>query len=456
MVKQSETGTLAFPRVTQPGKMLVRKSKLFILSGTLLGQEFIVDKDTYTIGSGPNNDLVISDATVSKQHCELQFTNEGYVIRDLGSTNGTIVQGMMVGEAVMNQSTEFQLGETRIVFCPLREATEYNLSENESFGNLLGRSVGMRRVFYQAEKYAPTDVTVLIEGETGTGKEILAEEIHRHSPRANKPFVVIDCSALAKELVESELFGHKKGAFTGANQDRVGAFEHANGGTVFLDEIGDLAPGLQPKLLRVLEKREIRPVGSNEVRNINVRIISATHRRLDAEVNNGRFREDLYFRLSVVHLDIPPLRRRKEDIPMLVRKFLKDNGRQDILDQPQELEKTIEILSNHNWPGNVRELRNLVEIASYGERKTMDISALLCLGSLKNTDDQASPSSFLSDQPFKDAKTNVIDEFEKNYLTGLIKRNDGNISKAAREADIERGYLRRLLKKHSISVEEAE
>lgn len=450
MNQKPDTSTIVLSRASLPKKISIRKCKLFVVSGSLQGQEFVVDKDVFTIGAGTGNDLLIPDATVSRRHCELHYTDAGYVIKDLGSTNGTVVQGVHVNEAVMNVSTEFQLGETKIIFCPLRESAEYNLSDNEAFGSLLGQSSGMRRIFYLAEKYAPTDASILIEGETGTGKEVLAEEIHKHSKRSKKPFVVIDCAALAKDIIESELFGHKKGAFTGANTERIGAFEHADGGTVFLDEIGELSPELQPKLLRVLEKKEIRRVGSNEVRGINVRIISATNRKLESEVNSGRFREDLYFRLSVVHLDIPPLRRRKEDISILVKKFLREFNRQDLADDAS-LDKSLEALRNHNWPGNVRELRNLIELSTYDGRKTGDISALLCLGNVKAYEEQTR-IDVSAERPFKEMKNELINHFEKDYIADLLEKNEGNISKASREADIERAYLKRLMKKYGLKA----
>ncbi len=234
------------------------------------------------------------------------------------------MQGVRIKSAFLDEGTEFQLGGTRLVFCPMQEMMEYKLSNDDAFGRLLGSSVPMRRVFYVATRFAKTDSTIMIEGETGTGKEVLAEEIHRHSDRRDKPFIVIDCASLAKDLVASELFGHGKGSFTGAISDRIGAFEHAEGGTVFLDEIGDLSPELQPQLLRVIEKREVKRVGSNTVRKIDVRIISATNKKLQNEVNAGNFREDLYFRLSVINIELPPLRKRKDDILMLAEAFLKE------------------------------------------------------------------------------------------------------------------------------------
>ena len=429
----------------------VRRTKLLAISGPLQGREFVVSHDAFTIGSGSHNDLVIEDSTVSKRHCEITVDQNGYLIRDLDSTNGTLVQGVRVSSAHLAPGSEIQLGKTRIVFCPLQESNDIPLSRNEAFGKMMGRSVPMRRIFYLAETYSPSDATIMITGETGTGKEILAEEIHNHSARRDKPFMVIDCAAISKELIESELFGHVKGAFTGANADRQGAFELADGGTVFLDEIGDLSPDLQPKLLRVLEKREIRRVGCNKIRKINVRIISATNRNLANEVNESRFREDLYYRLSVVHLELPPLRRRREDIPLLVKRFLTDLHGEDALAQLADFDRTMEVLKRHEWPGNVRELRNLIELAFYSERRPVDLSAFLSLGNLRAGRKNNEPEVvFSADKPFKDAKNDLIEEFEKAYLNELLARNKQNISRSAREAGIERAYLQRLIRKYGM------
>jgi transcriptional regulator with PAS, ATPase and Fis domain len=357
-----------------------------------------------------------------------------------------------VSSAHLAPGAEIQIGKSRIVFCPLQDSNDIPLSSNESFGKMLGRSIPMRRIFYLAETYSPSDATIMITGETGTGKEVLAEEIHNHSNRKNKPFIVIDCAAISKDLMESEIFGHVKGSFTGANSDRQGAFELADGGTVFLDEIGDLLPDLQPKLLRVLEKREIRRVGSNDVRKIDVRIISATNRNLANEVNEGRFREDLYYRLSVVHLELPPLRRRRDDIPLIVKKFLTMLHGDDALSQIADLDVTMDVLKRHEWPGNVRELRNLVELAFYSEKRPVDLSAFLSFGTLRagRKPNDEPDMSFTTDKPFKDAKNDLIEEFEKAYLNDLLARNRQNISQSAREAGIERAYLQRLIRKYGM------
>ncbi len=447
----AQAQTLVLSHEADGNILRVRKTKLLVISGPLQGREFVISKEVFSIGSGKQNDLSLDDSTISRRHCEIAVSEDGYQIRDLESTNGTLVGGVKVTSAFLNPGAEFQVGKTRIIFCPLQELSDIPLSSNESFGSMLGRSVAMRRIFHLAETYAPTDATVMITGETGTGKEVLAAEIHRHSQRSRKPYIVIDCAAISKDLIESELFGHAKGAFTGANADRQGAFEFADGGTVFLDEIGDLKPELQPKLLRVLENREIRRVGDNRVRKINVRIVCATNRKLDQEVNAGRFREDLYYRLSVVHIELPPLRRRREDLPLLAKHFLVDLHGAEALDQVTRFDQAMEALKRHDWPGNVRELRNLIEVAFYTPNRPVDLSAFLGLGRLlPRRDPGPAELEVHADRPFKEAKSDLIDNFERKYLEDLLQRHQGNISQSAREAGIERAYLQRLIKKHEL------
>jgi transcriptional regulator with GAF, ATPase, and Fis domain len=442
--------TLVLSHDADSGTLRVRKTKLLIVSGALQGREFVLNKEQFTIGSGEHNDLALHDSTISKHHCEITVDGEGYRIRDQESTNGTIVQGVKISSAYLSPGAEIQLGKTRIVFCPLLESSDIPLSRNENFGGMIGRSMTMRRVFYLAETYAPTEATIMITGETGTGKEILAEEIHRHSLRKEKPYIVIDCAAMAKDLIESELFGHVKGAFTSANADREGAFELADGGTVFLDEIGDLSPELQPKLLRVLEKREIRRVGENRIRKIDVRIICATNRMLATEVNEGRFREDLYYRLSVVQMELPPLRRRRDDIALLVKKFLVDLHGPNALEAIADFDRTMDVLKRHEWPGNVRELRNLIEAAFYSEARPINLSTFLSLDRLRGGSKREAEPTFSADKPFKDAKNELIEGFERAYIQDLLTRNRTNVSRSARDAGIERAYLQRLIKKYGL------
>ncbi len=433
-----------------PHALLLQKYKLLIVNGPDQGKEAVIDKEVFTIGAGRQNDLVLQDAAVSRAHCEIQVQAEGFLLRDLNSTNGTLIHGVRICEAYLEHGTEFQAGGTKVVFCPLQEATEHLLSARESFGRLLGRSVAMKRVFHLAERFAPTDTPILIEGETGTGKELLAEAIHAHSRRSERPFSVVDCGTLAKGLVESELFGHVRGAFTGAVSDRVGAFQHAGGGTVFLDEVAELALELQPKLLRVLEKKEVRRVGANELKPVDVRVLAATNKRLEGEINAGRFREDLFYRLSVVKIEMPPLRKRKEDLPLLTRHFLEELGGPDAVARVADFDRTMELFRRHDWPGNVRELKNLIEMAFHGSRDRIDFSSFLYLGGLRERRGTEEPVFDLG-RPFKEAKGDLVERFEKEYVQGLLERNRWNVSQAAREARIERAYLQRLIKKHRLS-----
>ena len=444
------TPTVIITKDGTPCALRLQKYKLLIVNGAEQGREAVIDKEVFTIGAGRQNDLILQDPAISRRHCEIQILPEGFRIRDLSSTNGTILHGVRICDAFLDEGTEFQVGTTKIVFCPLLESVDYPLSRLESFGSLQGQSVAMRRLFHLAETFAPTEAAILVEGETGTGKEVLARAIHEHSQRRGKPFVIVDCGSLAKGVVESELFGHVKGAYTGAVTDRIGAFQEAHGGTVFLDEIGELSLELQPKLLRVLENKEIRRVGANEVKRIDVRIIAATNRKLESEVNAGRFREDLFYRMSVVKFELPPLRKRKDDIEPLTRHLIDELAGEGASDQVANFSRAMELFTNYDWPGNVRELRNVIETAVQARRGAIDLGAFLYLSGMK--DRVVSSGGFATDRPFKDAKNDLINRFERDYIRDLLGRNDGNISKAAREAQIERAYLQRLIKKHGLNA----
>jgi DNA-binding NtrC family response regulator len=306
------------------------------------------------------------------------------------------------------------------------------LSERNRFGQLLGRSTAMRAVFAVLERVSPTDTSVLILGATGTAKELCAESIHAASERAKAPWVVCDLSAVAPNLIESELFGHLKGAFTGASEDRPGIFEKARGGTVFLDEVGELPRELQPRLLRFLERRQLKPVGSDDYRTVDVRVIAATHRNLEAEARAGRFRADLLHRLAVVTVQLPPLRERREDIPLLVDQILERLDKRPGVLSPG----TLALLKGHSWPGNVRELRNVVERAiSLGMPMALERSPA------------AGAAPRLS---FRRAKAQLVNAFERDYVADLLSHFQGNISEAAREGGIDRVHLHRLIKKYAL------
>jgi transcriptional regulator with PAS, ATPase and Fis domain len=315
------------------------------------------------------------------------------------------------------------------------------LSAKDAFGSLVGRSVPMRRMFEILERVAGTDATVLMEGETGTGKEAAAESLHRESARRDGPFVVVDCAAIPSELLESELFGHERGAFTGATTARTGVFEMASGGTLFLDEIGELSLDLQPKLLRALESREIKRVGGDRAVPVDVRIVAATNRSLRAEVNDKRFRSDLYYRLAVVELRLPPLRERAEDLPLLVEALLSSLGASHH-PESKKLRSApfLADLGRHAWPGNVRELRNYME-------RCIALGETAPLGA-----ESSGPIDGLPDlkRPLKVAREQWTRAFERRYVEGMLQKHDNNVTAAAREAGVDRMYFYRLLWRYGL------
>ncbi|MEO7328171.1 MAG: sigma 54-interacting transcriptional regulator [Minicystis sp.] len=418
-------------------------------------RRMVVENDFFRIGSHPSNNLVLTDVLVSRFHCSLVRTKDVWRISDSGSLNGTRVSWAAApspAAAIRVREADLPLPECRIEIgqsvIRVRELGQVSPSPvplSLSFGDLYGTSVPMRRLYELLKRVAKSDADVLIEGESGTGKELIATELVRRSARAQKPLVIVDCGAISPNLIESELFGHERGAFTGAMRDRAGAFESADSGTVFLDEIGELPLDMQPKLLRALAAREVRRIGDSKQRKIDVRVIAATNRKLDREVNAARFREDLYYRLSVVTIRVPPLRERLDDIPLLVNSFLSALEAMDKLHlfTPDVLTE----MSRSEWPGNVRELRN------YVERKVV----LEGEGALSGLDDEPrsapSPEQAVAvdlDLPFKDAKDKVIGTFERAYLTALLAWADGNVSRAARKANLDRMYLHRLLQRHGL------
>jgi two-component system response regulator GlrR len=413
----------------------VRKLRLVDGAGAVVGE---LSRPRSSIGQHPSNDLVLADPTVSRFHCEILVDERSVRVRDLESRNGTVVDGTRVGEAWLRDGAELRLGRTALRVRLGDERVSQPLSQETELGSLCGRSVAMRATFSLIEKAAASDATVLLEGETGTGKEGAAEAVHLLSARRDKPLVVVDCAAIPAGLLESELFGHDKGSFTGATSRRTGAFAEAAGGTVFLDEIGELPVELQPKLLRVLERKEIRRVGTNQMERIDVRVVAATHRDLRAAVNRHSFRADLYFRLSVVRITLPALRDRPEDVPLLCRRLLQrmgaSDGAIDALLQPDFLRA----LQLHPWPGNVRELRNYLE-------RCLVFQEALPLEGEESAAAQTTPRSFSL------ARQRAIDAFERQYLTQLIAAHGGKVAAAAREAGVGRAHLYRLLHKHGLS-----
>jgi two-component system, NtrC family, response regulator GlrR len=389
----------------------------------------------FTIGSHETNDLVLADDTVSKHHLQIDVTDTGYRITDLSSSNGTFFGTARLGEVTTLDPLTLRVGHTELRFNLLDEHAEIPATEEPRFGRLLGGSVVMRELFAQLERVAPSDCPVLLEGETGTGKELCAESLHAASPRAEHPFVVVDCGAVAPDVVESELFGHVAGAFTGADNDRRGLVEMSSGGTLFLDEIGELPWRLQAKLLGVLDRGELSPVGSSTTRPVDVRVVAATHRDLAREVNEGRFRGDLFYRLAVARIRLPALRERLEDLPLLVQACLQRLKARGFEAPEQVSSVALARLADQPWPGNVRELYNAVE-------------RLVVAGS-----DTAAPA-LDGVLPYREARDRFVDEFTRRALVEAVTRAGGNLAQAARALGVEARYFRRLVAAHHIPVDE--
>ena len=419
--------------------------QLVVIDGPSCGRAAAIGREPVTVGSAAGCDLVLEDETVSRRHVSVQAVAGGFLVSDGGSTNGTFYEGSRVAQAVVGPGSVLKVGRTWVVIRPIDSVDSVDPTPRQAFGDLDGVSLPMRRLFAILEQVAPTESTVLVEGETGTGKELVAWALHQAGPRRSGPFVVFDCGAVPPALVESELFGHVRGAFTGATGDRPGAFVRAEGGTLFIDELNSLPLELQPKLLRALESRTVKPVGSDAPRPLNVRIVAACATDLAAEVQAGKFRPDLFYRLSVVLVRIPPLRRRREDIGPIARRILSRLG---IPDPGEVCGPNLDRLTAHSWPGNVRELRNVIEraIALSGSPAPKFTDLRLQIGPSAPPDDLDVPS----DAPFAAAKEQIQAAFEKRYLGDLMERAKGNISLASRIASLDRKHLKKLLRRHGL------
>lgn len=433
---QSLGALLRLDRTT--GTLKERKYQVSIIGGPNTGTSRAIE-GTMTVGSHPDAGLNLTDTTVSRYHVELTARPDGIRVRDLESTNGTYLGGARISEVIVEDQATISVGKTSLKISTM-EADLGKPEVQASFGPAIGAAPAMKQLFGMLERVAPSESTVLLLGETGTGKEVLARAIHEKSSRAGRPFVVVDCGSVAPTLIESELFGHVRGSFTGAIADRNGAFLEADGGTIFLDELGELPLELQPKLLRVLEAGTIRRVGEDKHRRIDVRVVAATHRDLEAEVAANRFRRDLYYRLAVVLVTVPPLRDRLDDLPLLTQHFVKQMGRGDF-EVPRAL---MARFAAYHWPGNVRELRNLVERSLAGaDMGPLPHETSTSARTLTATED-------ITDLPFKEAKERLVESFTKEYLVTLLEKCNGNMSQMAREAGIARNYVHRLVAKYGL------
>jgi transcriptional regulator with GAF, ATPase, and Fis domain len=412
-------------KTVRGSQVYVRRFQVDVLDGPDRGARMVSTSDELTIGTAEGVDLRLTDPSVSRHHCTLRVTERGLELRDLGSTNGTYVGDLEVVRGFVRSGARIRAGTSQLGITVLRDQITHDLASGDQFGDLLGGSPVMRRLYPVLESCAQSEITVLLHGETGTGKELIAEAIHLASPRRDAPFVVVDCSVLPAQLIESELFGHVRGAFTGADTDRTGAFELASGGTIFLDEIGELALDLQPLLLRALENRTIRRLGTNQQCEIDVRVIAASRRDLRFEVNQRRFRPDLYYRLNVMRIVVPALDEREGDVALLARHFWREL-RPD-REIPQEI---LAELARQRWPGNIRELRNAVErIALIGWTE---------------------PAPPMRRASYGQAKELASQLWERTWVKELLVENDYNVSQAARAAQMARSHLRQLVDRYAL------
>ena len=418
-------------------------------------KDFVAEGDTVSIGSALGNDLRIEEPTVSRFHAQLTRRGGSIVVKDLGSTNGTQIgpARLFGSEAEVKTPAVVGVGQVEL---KLTDADVVMVDHGpRELGGMKSSAPLMRRLLAKVQQAAKSDVPVLVLGESGTGKELVGQALHEGSARAKAAMVTVDCGSLSPTLFASELFGHEKGAFTGAHRQHLGAFERASGGTVFLDEVGELSPELQSALLGVLERKTLRRLGGSKDIPVDVRVVSATSRDLLKEVNQGRFRLDLFYRLAVVRLDVPPLRQRPEEIVPLVQRFLELEGQQTRFDELFSVAAQ-ERMRLHDWPGNVRELRNIV-LGTLALGQTPNFVSMATDGENSIAQRNNFSAQFTTDSgiaPYKDARRELVDEFERSYLTALMKLANGNVREGARRAQMNRSYLIELLQKHALSGED--
>ena len=401
----------------------VRRFEIAVEGGPDRGAHAVSEDDELTVGTAVGTSLRLADPAVSRVHCAVRATERGLEVRDLGSKNGTFIGEVEIVRAFIASGARIRLGGTTLAVTVRDDAIDVPLATGHALGDIIGVSPAMRRLYPIIERYGTSDATVLIAGETGTGKELIAEAIHRASARRARPWLVVDCSALPRQLAEAELFGYVRGAFTGADKDREGAFAEADGGTIFLDEIGELPLALQPLLLRVLESKTVQRIGTSQPREVDVRVIAATHRDLRVEVNAKRFRADLFYRLNALRLEVPPLRERDGDVPLLAQHFWEQFRPGESL--PADLRLDLE---SQTWPGNVRELRNVVER-----------SALV-----------GWQPSEVADLAYRQAKEAAVTRWERAWVERLLAAHDHNVSRAARAAGMARSHLRELCQRYGL------
>jgi DNA-binding NtrC family response regulator len=428
----------------------VKSGSLLVLSAdsvTAVGKPVPIGVEPCVVGRGSHCHVVLDDPRVSTSHCEFVATDKGVLVTDLDAKNGTYVNQVLLqkrGSVCLTLDARIRCGQTWLAFRHA-DSKQVPIWTAASFGLLVGHSIEMRRLYARLAKAASHELSVLVTGETGTGKELVAKAIHHASARRDGPFVTVDCTTIPASLAESHLFGHEKGSFTGAVSRNVSPFIAAQRGTLFFDELGELPSEMQPKLLRVLEAREIQSVGSSRYQPIDVRVIAATRRNIHAELNAHRFRDDLYYRFAQVLVDVPPLRARTEDIPDLVARFLANLGDRDALGRIAEA--AMDRLRRHDWPGNVRELRNVV-LAAHAQSAGGPIDFSEFMGARENGFDLSHGVSAL--RSFHVLKREMLDAFEREYFGKLYAETEGNVSEISRRSGLSRPMVREYLERHGL------
>jgi DNA-binding NtrC family response regulator len=444
----SSRTTTVYSEALPPSESRVR-CQVVVIDGPDAGRAatFGATDAELVIGTAEGCDLVLTDERVSARHLAIAATGGRFRVRDLDSKNGTLYEGSRLAAAVVPVGATVKLGRSFVRIQPQPRALDIEPSQSRRFGELVAESLAMREVFAVLELAAQSEVTMLLEGETGTGKELAARAIHEAGDRRKGPFVAVDCGALPENLLDSELFGHVRGAFTGAAHSRAGAFVRAHGGTIFLDELGSVPESVQARLLRVLEERKVKPVGADAERGVDVRVIAASRHDLETRIAEGVFRSDLYYRLSVVRVILPPLRARREDISMVVGEIMRRRG----LEPGDVRGPNLDVLYARDWPGNVRELRNVVDRAiAMSPGATCFDDLRLAPRTAAGDETQQPGAGIRTDLPYAEAKQAVLHEFERRYLRDVLARCEGNISATARATGLDRKHLRTLLRRHGL------